>query len=281
MSGLEELACRAARMREHVINMAAGPEGAHVGGSLSVTDVLAVLYFAVLRQRPEDPGWPGRDYLVLSKGHASAALYAALVEKGFFPADELATYCCPGSRLCGHPLRKVPGVEFATGSLGHGLSLALGLALAARRDGRDNRAFAILGDGELQEGSVWEAMMAAAQLKLDNLVAVIDRNGLQISGSTEEVVALEPLAQRWSSFGWAVEEVDGHDLAILLHTLERLPFQPGRPSVVIARTVKARGLGFVEGRKKGHYMTLTPDLYRRAASALGIGSAADRKGAQP
>ena len=269
MTEVKEIAGRAARMRERIVDMAAGPEGAHIGGSLSVTDVLAVLFSAVLRLRPEEPTWPGRDYLILSKGHSSAALYAALVERGFFPAEELATYARAGSRLGGHPLRKVPGVEFATGSLGHGLSLALGLALAARRDGRENRAFAVLGDGELQEGSVWEAAMAAAQLRLDNLVAIVDRNGLQISGLTEEVVGLDPLAGRWSSFGWAAEEVDGHDLAALLGVMGRLPLQPGRPSVIIARTVKAKGLKFAEGRKKCHYMTLSPDLHRRARAELG------------
>lgn len=259
---------RAHSIRSNVVRIAAGPHGAHVGGSMSIADVLAVLYFGVLRVRADEPAWPERDTFILSKGHASAALYATLAERGFFPADELATYGLAGSRLFGHPTRAVPGVEFPTGSLGHGLSLGVGTALAARRDGSDRRTFVLLGDGELQEGSVWEAAMAAGHFGLDNLVAIVDRNRLQINGPTERSIALEPLAARWESFGWSVRGVDGHDVGALADALGSVPWDAGSPSVLIASTVKGKGIGFAEGRKKSHYMTLTPALRERAERAL-------------
>jgi transketolase len=258
----------ALRVRENVLDIAAGPVGTHVGGSLSAADILVALYFKVLRVRSWDPDWAERDYFVLSKGHASAALYSTLAARGFIDEAELATYGKAGGRLMAHPTPAVPGVEFATGSLGHGLSLALGLALAAHRAGTVNRAFALLGDGELQEGSVWEAVMAASHLGLGNLTAIVDRNRLQINGGTERRMALEPLAERWASFGWRVATVDGHDMGRLVATLGALPLDPHAPSVVIADTVKARGIGFLENRKQSHYATLGPDSHRRARAAL-------------
>lgn len=268
MSDEQELRQRANRIRELVLAIGRTPVKAHVGGSLSSADLLTVLYFHVLRLRPEEPAWPDRDYFILSKGHASAGLYATLATRGFFPIDELTTYGELGSRLGGHPVRRLPGVEFATGSLGHGLSLGVGVSLAAKRDGLARRSFVLLGDGELQEGSVWEAAMTAAHFQLDNLVAVVDRNGLQITGSTEERLRLEPLADRWRSFGWGVVEVDGHDLAGLLEAFDRLPTESGRPSVLIARTVKGKGVRFLENNKKCHCLTLTPKLYKRAMAQL-------------
>ncbi|MGC4986798.1 transketolase [Streptomyces sp. DT193] len=262
------LADRAHRVREQVLQMGAGEAGTHLGGSLSAADLLTVLYGAVLRVRPGQPDWPDRDRFVLSKGHAGAALYAVLAEYGFIPAEECADYAKPGSRLAAHPLRRVEGVEFPTGSLGHGLSLAAGAALAARRLGSPARAFALLGDGELQEGSVWEAVMGAAHHGLDNLVAVVDRNGWQISGTTEECLSLEPLADRWRAFGWAVREVDGHDLSALLGVFAALPDTEGRPTVVLARTVKGRGVPMLEDRKKSHFVKLTPKLHLRALAGL-------------
>ncbi len=259
---------RALRVRDHIITLGAGPIGTHLGGSLSAADILVALYFHVLRVRPEDPRWADRDYFVLSKGHASAVLYATLAERGFLPVEELATYGGTGGRLFSHPTPKVPGVEFATGSLGHGLSLAVGLALAARRGGRPNRAFVLLGDGELQEGSIWEAAMSAAQFGLDNLTAIVDRNQLQINGRTENRMRLEPLADRWRSFGWGAVTVDGHDLAALTAGLDRLPAEPGRPTVLVADTVKGRGVGFLENRKQSHYAKLGRGAYRRALAAL-------------
>ncbi|MFK0050293.1 transketolase [Streptomyces sp. NPDC090741] len=263
-----DLADLAHEVRELVLRMGTTAHGTHVGGSLSAADVLTVLYHEVLRLRPEQPDWADRDWFVLSKGHASAALYAVLAQRGFIDRAELATYGAPGSRLAGHPLRRLPGVEFPTGSLGHGLSLASGVALGLRRQGRPGRAFALLGDGELQEGSVWEAAMNAGHHRLDNLVAVVDRNGLQISGSTEECVSLEPLGDRWRSFGWAVAEVDGHDLGALREVFAALPDTGGRPTVVLARTVKGRGVPLFEGKKKSHSVQLTPRLFQRALTGL-------------
>jgi transketolase len=265
---VRELSERAFRVRTRVLEMGAGPEGTHIGGSLSAADILTVLYGAVLRVRPAEPDWPDRDWFVLSKGHAGAALYAVLAEYGFIPAAECATYAQPGSRLAGHPLRRVAGVEFPTGSLGHGLSLAAGAALAVRRAGRPSNVFALLGDGELQEGSVWEAAMAAAHLGLENLVAVVDRNGWQISGRTEECLSLEPLADRWRSFRWAVREVDGHNLAELIAVFTEVPATAGQPTVIIARTTKGCGVPIFENRKKSHYVKLTPALHTRALAGL-------------
>ncbi|GLW24866.1 transketolase [Microbispora triticiradicis] len=254
-------------VREHVLAIGAGAVGTHIGGSLSAADILVALYFEVLRVRPQEPRWSGRDYFVLSKGHASAALYSTLAERGFFPRSELASYGHPDGRLMAHPTPAVPGVEFATGSLGHGLSLAVGLALAAKRAGRANRVFVLLGDGELQEGTVWEAAMSAAHYRLDNLTAVIDRNRLQINGSTEDRMRLEPLADRWRAFGWQVSHADGHDFAELVPAL-RTPPAPGGPAVLIADTVKGRGVRHLEHRKQSHFAKLGPDAYERALAAL-------------
>ncbi|MEV8068691.1 MULTISPECIES: transketolase [Streptomyces] len=263
----DELRGRALAVREHVLRIGAGANGAHVGGSLSAADILVALYFAVLRVRPQEPDWAGRDHFVLSKGHAGAALYATLAERGFLPVPELDTYGSPAGRLMAHPTPAVPGVEFATGSLGHGLSLATGLALAARRAGRPNRVFTLMGDGELQEGSVWEAAMAAAHLKLDNLTAVVDRNRLQISGPTEGRMGLEPLADKWRAFGWEVAEVDGHDFDELVPALRAAPAS-GRPTVLIAETVKGRGVRHLEHRKQSHFAKLGEAAYERALAAL-------------
>jgi transketolase len=265
---LEHLEAIAARIRSHVIDMCAGPEGGHLGGAFSCADVLTALYFSVLNVDPERPEDPDRDRFLLSKGHAAVGLYATLAERGFFPAAELAGYGRPGSRLMGHPVRAVPGVELPTGSLGHGLALACGFALANRYAGRSARSFVLLGDGELQEGSVWEAAIAAASLRLDRLVAIVDRNGLQLTGATEGIAPMEPLAERWSSFGWAVRDVDGHDPAALAHHLGAAPWEPGKPSVLIARTVKGHGLPFLAGRSSSHYVTLSPRNHARALSAL-------------
>lgn len=258
----------AARVRAHVVDMCAGPEGGHLGGAFSCAEVLAALYFSVLNVDPRRPDDPDRDRFLLSKGHAAVGLYATLAERGFFPVEELSGYGRPGSRLMGHPVRAVPGVELPTGSLGHGLALGCGFALAARYSGRASRSFVLLGDGELQEGSVWEAAIAAASLRLDRLVAVVDRNGLQMTGSTEGIAPMEPLADRWHGFGWAVRDVDGHDPNQLADHLDAAPWEPGKPSVLIARTVKGHGLPFLAGRSASHYVTLSPRNHARAVRAL-------------
>ncbi|MFK0294352.1 transketolase [Streptomyces sp. NPDC090442] len=258
----------ARRARELIVQMCANPEGGHLGGSMSLVEILVTLYHDVLRIDPRLPRAPDRDILLLSKGHGAIGLYAALAERGFFPEEWLASYGAPDSMFTAHPNPAVPGVEMPTGSLGHGLPLGVGFALAARLDGSDRRCFVVLGDGELQEGSVWEAAMAAGARRLDRLVAIVDRNGLQISGDTEETVGLEPLGDRWRAFGWTVHEVDGHDPDQLRTALSGIPHTPGRPTVVLARTVKGRGLPYIEGQARSHYVRLTERGHRRARAAV-------------
>ncbi len=257
------------RVREHIVNMCASPEGGHLGGSLSLVEILTTLYFGVLRTDPRHPDAPGRDILILSKGHGALALYAVLAERGFFPVSELKTFGHPGSRLMGHPVRAVPGVEMPTGALGHGLAAGNGFALADR----DRRCFVIMGDGELQEGSVWEAAMATSSLRLGNLTAVVDRNGLQLAGQTEGTMALEPLADRWRAFGWAVREVDGHDPGALTEAFRVT--EPARPVVVLAHTIKGKGLPYLQGRPESHFARLGE---RQQARALAVLQARQRRG---
>lgn len=266
---LEEVA---RTLRYHIVRLSADSPGAHLGGSMSAVEILTTLLFdGVLRVDPSRPDMEGRDYLIFSKGHASAALYAALAERGFFPVEELDGYKTTGSRLAGHPLKSIPGIELATGSLGHGLGVGNGIALAAKLDGDDFRVFVVLGDGECQEGSIWEAAMTAAHYHLDNVVVVVDRNGVQEDGPTEEIMALEPFAEKWRSFGWAVEEIDGHDLGALKSSLHRVPFTAGKPTVVIARTVKGKGVSFAEGNHAWHYGRLSADERARAMADIGFG----------
>ena len=226
----------------------------HPGGDLSAADILTALFFDVLRVDPADPKRANRDRFILSKGHCSAALYATLAEAGFFPREKLSEYMKPLSALNGHPDRnKVPGVEANTGPLGHGLPIGVGAARASKMDGASWRVFVLTGDGELQEGSNWEAAMAAAQFGLDNLVVIVDRNRLQQGDGTEATVRLEPLAERWKAFGWAVTEVDGHDFPELLSAFHRIPFEAGKPNCVIAHTHKGRGVSFMEDKVEWHH----------------------------
>ncbi|HEU5129196.1 MAG TPA: transketolase [Glycomyces sp.] len=264
----ERLAAAADRIRHRVVDLCASAVGGHLGGALSCVDILTVLYFSVLRIDPGRPDAPDRDVFVLGKGHAAVGLYAALAERGFFDPGELAGYGVDGSRFMGHPVTAVPGVEVPTGSLGHGLSLGLGFALAARLDRSPRTVYVLVGDGELQEGSCWEAIMCAAAQGVPNLVAVVDRNGMQLGSPTESVCALEPLAQRWRDFGWRVREVDGHDHSSLRAALRA---DPEGPTAVLAETVKGRGLPFAAGQAKSHYATLSPRMRERAHRALRSG----------
>ena len=260
---------RARRIRRTSLRMVHQARMGHPGGDLSCADILAVLFFHVLQLRPDAPADPGRDRFVLSKGHASAALYAALAERGFFRPEQLETYMRPLSPLNGHPDRnKVPGVEANTGPLGHGLPIAVGMAAAAKLDKASWRTFVLTGDGELQEGSNWEAIMAAAHLGLDNLTVIVDRNRLQQGDATEKTIALEPLADRWRAFGWGVVDVDGHDIDALMRAFATLPVLPGRPTCVIARTNKGRGVSFIEDRVEWHHRVPTDDELAAALREL-------------
>jgi transketolase len=242
----------------------------HPGGDLSAADILIALYFGTLRVDPERPNDPERDRFIMSKGHCSGSLYATLALRGFFPSAELKDYMQPMSRLNGHPSRiGPPGVEASTGPLGHGLPIGVGAALAARMDGASWKTFVLTGDGELQEGSNWEAIMAAAHYRLDGLVAIVDRNGLQQGASTESTIGIEPLAARFRAFGWAVREIDGHDIVALSTAFRETPFAPGRPSCVIARTTKGKGVSFIENRVEWHHHAPTDAELSAALRELG------------
>jgi transketolase len=264
------LAARARAIRRSSLRIAHRAGLGHPGGDLSCADILATLYFHVLRVDPREPKHPDRDRFILSKGHASAALYSTLAEAGFLETSRLSQFMQPLSMLNGHPDRnKVPGVEANTGPLGHGLPIAVGAALGARLLGSSLRTFVLTGDGELQEGSNWEAAMAASHFQLDRLTVIVDRNGLQQGARTEETNALEPLAERWRAFGFAVAEVDGHDLEALVDVLGRLPLEPGRPTCVIARTTKGRGVSFMQDRAEWHHRIPTAEELAQAEAELG------------
>lgn len=261
---------RAREIRRDSLQMVHAARMGHPGGDLSAADILAVLYSGVLRVDSQNPRWPDRDRFILSKGHCSAALYATLASAGFFPRARLAEYMRPLSLLNGHPDRnKVGGVEANTGPLGHGLPIGVGAAKAAKITGASWRTFVLTGDGELQEGSNWEAAMAASQFKLDNLTVIVDRNRLQQGAETEATMGLEPLGDRWRAFGWAVQDIDGHDYDALAETFAAVPFEPGRPSCVIARTHKGRGVSFIEDRVEWHHRVPTDAELAAALEELG------------
>jgi len=256
----ETLAAIAAKMRRTSLGMVRAAGMGHPGGDLSAADILTVLYFDVLRIDADNPKWADRDRFIMSKGHCSALLYATLAEAGFFPREQLATYMKPLSMLNGHPDRnKLPGIEANTGPLGHGLPIGVGCAKAAKITGAPWKTFVLTGDGELQEGSNWEAAMAANHFGLDNLTVIVDRNRLQQGDGTEATITMEPLADRWRSFGWAVREVDGHDVGALADALHAVPFEQGRPSCVIAHTMKGRGVSFMENRAEWHHRVPTEE----------------------
>jgi transketolase len=255
----------AAAIRGDALRMVHHAGASHIGSCLSAADLLAVLYGGALRVDPARPQWQCRDRFILSKGHAAAIYYAVLAERGFFPKEWLDSYCDDGARLGGHVTSHgIPGVEVSTGSLGHGLPIACGIALAGKQDRQTYRVFVLLGDGELGEGSNWESILFAAQHRLDNVVAIVDCNRIQGFGTVEDVLSLEPLADKWRAFRWAVREVDGHDHGEIRHTMNELPFAPGMPNVIIAHTVKGKGVSFMEDSLRWHYKSPNSQELARA-----------------
>ena len=258
-------------IRRHGLEMTHLSRGSHIGAIFSLAEIMAVLYTGVLHVNPADPAMPDRDRLILSKGHAGAAVYAALAERGFFPVEELKTHYANGSRLSGHVSHKgVPGVEFSTGSLGHGLAVGAGMALGAKMDKAPWRTYVILGDGECDEGSVWEAALQAHQYGLDNLIAVVDHNRMQSLDFCEKTIALEPFADKWRDFGWQVQVVDGHDVTALQEAFARAKSNlgGGKPSVIIAETTKGKGVSFMENDILWHYRTPQGEEYDAALKEL-------------
>jgi transketolase len=252
-------------LRKHVLRMIVNAGSGHLGGSMSALEIIATLYFMKMRHDPSNPNWLERDKLVLSKGHAAPALYATLCEAGYIPLEELTALRDIGSRLQGHSDTLVPGVDVSTGSLGQGLSIAVGMAIAAKLDKISNRIYVILGDGELQEGQIWEAALTAAHYRLDNLIAIVDRNKYQLTGPTEKVKAIEPLVEKWISFGWNTLRVDGHDVFSLLDALEVCENTSEVPSVIIADTTKGKGVSFLEGNRFSKRLPSSTELQKALA----------------
>jgi transketolase len=268
LSRLPDPAAFARRIRAHALRMVFAAKSSHIGSCLSIADILAVLYSRVLRVDPANPNAADRDRLIVSKGHAAAILYAALAVRGFFDEALLETFCQNGSILTGHISHGVSGVEVSTGSLGHGLPIAVGMALALRVDQRGSRVFCLLSDGECDEGSNWEAILFAPHHAIDNLVAIVDFNKIQSFGTVREVLDLEPFAEKWRAFGWHAIEVDGHDLAALERIFGDLPALAKRPTVVIAHTVKGKGVSFMEDKLEWHYKSPSTEQLARALAEI-------------
>lgn len=265
---IQELKIKAAQIRMDLLTIIHRAKTGHTGGSLSNTDILTALYYEIMNIDPANPKWDERDRFIASKGHSVESLWCILADLGFFPKEELLTYSQFGTRLIGHPNNKVPGIEMNTGALGHGLPISVGMALAAKRDGRSYRVFCLMGDGEQAEGSNWEAAMAGAHYKLDNLVGIIDRNRLQISGPTEDVMGLEPLEEKWAAFGWHVVSIDGNDMDELVRTLRSVPEATGKPTLVMANTVKGKGVSFAENVPAWHHHVPNDEQLRLAHAEL-------------
>ncbi len=265
-----ELEERARILRIDILEMLCEAGSGHPGGSLSAIDILAVLYNNVMKNDPKNPKWEGRDRFVLSKGHICPAVYAVLADCGYFGKDELKTLRKYGSILQGHPyMHKTPGLDVSGGSLGQGLSVAVGMAIAAKADNKDNRVYCLMGDGELQEGQIWEAVMSAGHYKLDNLCGIVDFNGLQIDGKTEDVMTLSPLDEKWSSFGWNVIKINGHDMDQISQAFKQAQEHKGKPSVIIAKTIKGKGVSFMENNAGWHGAAPNKDQLAEALAELG------------
>jgi len=267
---IAELETIARRLRRHAIRMIAQANSGHPGGSLSAADLVTALYFGgLLRHDPQHPEWPDRDRFILSKGHGVPILYAALAERGYFPVDELLTLRQVDSRLQGHPVQGVtPGVEASTGSLGQGLSIGIGHAIAGRLDGKSFHTYVLLGDGECQEGQVWEAAMAGANYELDTLTAIVDFNRYQLDGAVEDIQSLQPFAEKWAAFGWNVIEIDGHDMTAVVNALTDAAAHRGQPTCIIATTVKGKGVSFMEHNNEFHGKAPTSEQLEVALAQL-------------
>jgi transketolase len=265
---IKKLQIKSIEYRKKLLYYIKKANAGHTGGSLSCVDILSVLYNKVLNVSPETFTDPNRDRYIQSKGHSVEALYVVLSGNGFFPESDLETLCQYQSQYVGHPTRKVHGIEQNTGALGHGLPISVGIALAGKIDNKDYKVYTLLGDGELPEGSNWEAALSAAHYKLDNLVAIVDYNKLQITGNTVEVCNTDPIDQKFSAFGWNVQHVDGHDIAAMVDVFGRAPFEKGKPSLIIAHTVKGKGVSFMEGEKKWHHGVPNDELYASAIDEL-------------
>lgn len=265
---VSELIAKSKEYRQKILKYIVGANAGHTGGSLSCIDILNVLYNVVLNVSPDNFESPDRDRYIQSKGHCVEALFVVLADKGFFSEGDLNSLCRYQSHYIGHPTRKVNGVEQNTGALGHGLPISVGTALAAKMDEKNYRVFTLLGDGELPEGSNWEAALTAAHYKLDNLCAILDKNNLQITGSTADVCNTDPVDLKFESFGWAVKHVDGHDLAAIKDALESVPFEVGKPSMLIAHTVKGKGVSFMEHNISWHHGVPNEEQYAQAVAEL-------------
>lgn len=269
MIAVDQLEDIAKQVRRDTLVMLNRAGSGHTGGSLSSVEILTALFFSKMKHRPHDPSWDQRDRFVLSKGHAAPAFYAVLARCGYFPLEDLVSLRKLGSHLQGHPDCKfTPGVEVPTGSLGQGLSMANGIALAVRLDGKTSRVYVFLGDGEVQEGQIWEAAMSAAHYKLDNLCAILDHNHLQIDGTVEEVMNIEPLSDKWRAFGWAVININGHDYTQILTSLDKAEKTKGQPSIIIAETIKGKGVSFFENKVEYHGVAPTDEELERALKEL-------------
>jgi transketolase len=270
---LTKLEGKAREIRRAILTMVHRANSGHVGGSLGATELVVALYHAIMRHDPASPNWEERDRFILSKGHCTPIIYAVLADCGYFPMEDLETFRRPGSHLQGHPYHpKTPGVEASTGTLGLGISTGLGMALAAKLKGRMHRYFILCGDGEVQEGQVWEAALFGHKYGLDNVVAFVDRNYLQTDGDSEKVMPLDPLAPKWEAFGWDTHEIDGHDYRQIVGAVEKASAAKGRPSMIIARTTKGKGVSFMEGVAKWHGTPPTDDEYARAMAELDRGA---------
>lgn len=264
----KELKLKSIEYRKKILKYIVGANAGHTGGSLSSTDILNVLYNDVLNVSPENFSSPDRDRYVQSKGHCVEALFVVLADKGFFPEEDLNTLCKYKSHYIGHPTKKVKGVEQNTGALGHGLPICTGMAIAAKMDQKEYRVFTLMGDGELPEGSNWEAALSAAHYKLDNLCAIVDKNSLQITAATADIMNTDPLDEKWKAFGWAVREVNGNDIDALRAAFAALPFEKGKPSVIIAHTTKGKGVSYMENELKWHHGVPNKEQYEQALKEL-------------